>query len=69
MIDWVENGKTPSSLNATVLDGSKKGQTGELCAWPLRPSWESSKLQCVEMDQESKKTWEYAFDAYKLPLY
>lgn len=69
MIDWVENGKTPSTLNATVLEGSKKGQHGDLCAWPLRPSWESGQVQCVQMDEESRKTWEYAFDAYKLPLY
>lgn len=69
MIDWVENGKTPSTLNATVLEGSNKGRKGELCAWPLRPSWKNGALQCVQMDKETKATWEYDFDAYKLPLY
>lgn len=68
MIDWVENGKTPTTLNATVLDGANKGKKGEICAWPLRPVWEGDDMKCV-YHQESIDTWKYEFDAYKVPLY
>lgn len=68
MIDWVEKGNAPSTLNATVLSGDHKGENGELCAWPQRPLWKNGEMQCV-FDQESFETWQYEFDAYKLPLY
>jgi tannase len=37
MIDWVENGVQPTTLNATYLAGVDEGQNAQICAWPLRP--------------------------------
>ncbi|PSR82759.1 Tannase/feruloyl esterase [Coniella lustricola] len=70
MIDWVENGVEPVLLDATVLSGDNKGQTGKLCSWPLRPLWtnNATKMDCV-FDQASYDTWVYNFTAYALPLY
>lgn len=70
MIDWVENGNAPNRLNATHLGGDYKGQSAEICPWPLRPLWTNNgtTLNCV-FDQASLNTWNYKFDAYKLPLY
>ncbi|PSK34248.1 hypothetical protein B9Z65_8574 [Elsinoe australis] len=69
LIDWVEKGVVPQTLNATVLQGEKKGENRQICAWPLRPLWSGNgTLDCV-YDQKSIDTWMYDFDAYKLPLY
>lgn len=69
MIDWVEKGNAPDTLNATVLDGTHKGENGRVCAWPLRPVWKDGEMECVGIERESLETWEYEFDAYKVPLY
>lgn len=70
MIDWVENGVVPQTLNATVLEGANKGQKGQICAWPLRPLWTGNGTteQCV-YDQASINTWLYDFDGVKVPVY
>nr|CAT07374.1 tannase Atan1p precursor [Blastobotrys adeninivorans] len=70
MIDWVENGNTPTTLQATYLVGDNKGKPAEICPWPLRPTWtdEGSKLQCV-YDHTSINTWMYDFNAFSLPVY
>ncbi|KAJ5098810.1 tannase [Penicillium argentinense] len=70
LIDWVEKGHEPDKLNATVLQGSRRGTEEELCAWPLRPLWKGndSHMDCV-FDLRSYDTWRDSFDAYKLPLY
>ncbi|PYH92599.1 tannase and feruloyl esterase [Aspergillus ellipticus CBS 707.79] len=70
MIDWVENGVLPVTLNATVLQGELEGEKQQICAWPLRPLWANNgtTMNCV-FDQASYETWIYDFDAYKLPLY
>jgi tannase len=70
MIDWVENGITPVTLNATVLQGDNEGEKQQICAWPLRPLWSNNGtvMDCV-FDQASYDTWVYDFDAYALPLY
>ena len=70
MIDWVENGKNPSRLNATVSSGTHKGETQMLCQWPTRPLWHgnSSSFDCVN-DAASTKSWTYSFPAFKVPIY
>lgn len=70
MIDWVENGKKPSRLNATVSSGDHAGETQMLCQWPTRPLWSgnSSAFRCVE-DEKSVESWTYEFEAFKLPVY
>ncbi|KAH7112573.1 Tannase/feruloyl esterase [Dendryphion nanum] len=70
IIDWVENGIKPSTLNATVTSGDHAGEVQKLCQWPTRPLWSgnSSAFDCVE-DEASVESWTYTFDAFKLPVY
>ena len=70
MIDWVENGVEPITLNATHLAGDSVGTNAQICAWPLRPLWvdHSTNPTCV-YDQASIDTWMYDLDAFKLPVY
>lgn len=70
LIDWVENSVAPETLNSTVLSGTTKGQEWTLCPFPLRPLWSKNgtSMNCVH-DQKSMETWQYDFDAYKVPLY
>ena len=70
IINWVENGVKPSRLNATVSSGTYAGETQMLCQWPTRPLWKgnSSSFSCVN-DQESIDSWDYSFDAFKIPVY
>ena len=71
MIEWVEKGIVPQTLNATVLQGDRKGENEQVCAWPLRPSWSKSGNGSVEcrFDSKSLETWEVEFDAFKMPVY
>lgn len=69
MIDWVENGVAPDTLNSTVLQGEHQGETQELCAWPLRPFWRDDETMVCEYDQASIDSWMYTFDAFKRPIY
>ncbi|TEY54697.1 hypothetical protein BOTCAL_0239g00190 [Botryotinia calthae] len=70
LIEWVENGTVPVTLNATHLAGDYKGDNAQICAWPLRPLWinNGTTQDCV-FDQPSYDSWTYTFDAYKRPLY
>lgn len=70
MINWVEKGVVPQTLNATFLSGDSEGDNAQICAWPLRPLWSGNgtTFEC-QYDQTSINTWMYDFDAYKLPLY
>jgi tannase len=70
LIDWVEKGVVPETLNATVLQGSHVGENAQICAWPLRPYWKNNGtvMEC-QYDQASINTWLYDFDAFKLPVY
>lgn len=63
VIEWVEKGIAPQTLNNT-------GVASSLCRWPLRPMWSKNgtEYSCV-YDQPSIDSWKYDFDAYKLPLY
>lgn len=70
LIDWVENGKEPVTLNATVLQGENFGQSQQICAWPLRPLWANNgtSMDCV-YDQSSIDSWQYDLDAFPMPVY
>jgi tannase len=68
MIDWVENGVEPTTLNATVLQGEYEGETQDICGWPLRPYWNNGTMEC-QYDQASINSWLYNFDAIKMPVY
>jgi tannase len=70
LIDWVENGVTPVTLNATVLNGDYEGEQQQLRAWPLRPMWSSNgTVMACEYDQASIDSWNYNITAFKIPLY
>lgn len=70
LIDWVENGVQPVTLNATVLQGENIGDNKQICAFPLRPYWSnnSTTQECV-YDQTSIDTWNYDLDSFLLPVY
>lgn len=72
MILWVEEGVEPVRLAAAVSTGGNKGETQQLCSWPLRPFWGAAgangTMGC-EYDQESIDSWTYVFDAFKLPVF
>ncbi|GAB1199667.1 hypothetical protein APSETT444_009024 [Aspergillus pseudonomiae] len=70
LIEWVENNIVPETLNGTVQSGDHKGEQQQICAWPLRPFWKENGtvMDCV-YDQASLDTWDYDFDAYRIPLY
>jgi tannase len=70
LIDWVEHGTAPDTLNATVLLGEHMGENAQVCAWPLRPFWSTNgtTMEC-RYDQESIDTWLYDLDAFKVPVY
>ncbi|KAJ5649996.1 tannase and feruloyl esterase family protein [Penicillium longicatenatum] len=69
MIDWVENGVTPTRLNATVSSGDYEGETQMLCQWPSRPLWRNNATFDCVYDEKSIKTWTYDFPAFKIPVY
>lgn len=69
MIDWIENGIEPERLNATVGSGTFEGEVQKLCAYPLRPIWDSEGTLSCEYDQASIDSWTYTFDAFKMPVY
>lgn len=70
MIDWVENGNAPSTLNATILQGDLAGTNQQICEFPNRPLWSSNGtvMNCV-YDQTSLDTWYYDLNAFKTPVY
>jgi tannase len=70
LIDWVENGVEPVTLNATVLQGVNQGTNQQICAWPLRPYWtdNGTVMEC-EYDQKSIDSWHYDLNAFKMPVY
>ncbi|PYH66558.1 putative tannase [Aspergillus vadensis CBS 113365] len=70
LVDWVENGVEPVTLNATVLSGDYEGEEQKLCSWPLRPLWvnNATKMECV-YDQASIDTWKWTFDAFPITVW
>lgn len=70
IIDWVESGVAPDTLNGTVITGEHKGENQQICAWPSRPHWtnNSSSPECV-YDQTSLDTWMYDLDSFSMPVY
>ncbi|KAF3355251.1 hypothetical protein VdG1_04212 [Verticillium dahliae VDG1] len=63
VIEWVEGKTSPDTLRNT-------GTNAELCPWPLRPMWSGNgtEAECVS-DAAAVATWQYDFDAYRVPLY
>lgn len=70
LIDWVENGAAPVTLNATVLQGENIGTNQQICGWPLRPFWTNNgtTMEC-RYEQESIDSWIYDLDAFDMPVY
>lgn len=70
LINWVESGLAPNTLNGTVLQGDHQGENQQICAWPLRPQWsnDTSSPSCV-YDKTSLDTWMYDLDSFAMPVY
>ena len=70
LIDWVEKGVKPITLNATVLQGANIGDNAQICAWPLRPYWRNNgvDMEC-QYDKASIDTWLYDFNGVDMPVY
>jgi tannase len=70
MIQWVEQGIAPETLNATVLAGDFVGENRQVCEWPLRPLWkgENATMECV-YDQASLDSWKYDLSFTQLEIY
>lgn len=70
LIEWVENGVEPTTLNSTVFYGENVGDSRQICLWPMRPLWmaNGTVMQCV-YDQASIDTWHYDLNAFKMPVY
>jgi tannase len=64
VIDWVEKGVIPTTLNSTTPTGEVQG----LCTWPLRPLWANTTMQCV-YDQKSIDTWLPKLDSIPVPVW
>ncbi|KAJ5712374.1 hypothetical protein N7493_008842 [Penicillium malachiteum] len=67
LIDWVENGIEPKTLNGNIQSTGKQQQ---ICGWPLRPLFTNNgtDAECVH-DQKSIGTWKYDLDAFKMPTF
>ncbi|KAJ3348576.1 hypothetical protein HDU83_001258 [Entophlyctis luteolus] len=63
MIEWVENGVAPDTLNST-------SNINTVCRWPLRPLWtdDGATFNCV-YDQAGIDSFIYDLNAYKIPVY
>lgn len=70
LIDWVEQGVEPVTLNGTILQGEHIGDNQQMCAWPLRPLWTNNgtKMDCV-YDQPSIDSWIYDLNAFDVPVF
>ncbi|GMF75584.1 Tannase and feruloyl esterase [Aspergillus oryzae] len=67
LIDWVENGIEPKTLNGTI---QSTGEQQQICGWPLRPYFKNNATnpECV-YDQKSLDTWKYNLNAFKMPIF
>ena len=70
LIQWVEGGVEPTTLNSTILLGDNIGDNAQICVWPTRPYWteNGTKMEC-EYDQTSLNTWHYDLNSWKMPVY
>ena len=68
IINWVEKGIVPTTLNATHLAGDMIGSNAQICAWPYRPLYANATQSCV-FDQKSYKTWIYDLNAFDIEVY
>lgn len=66
IIQWVEEGVKPTTLNATVAD---TGVTSEVCAWPSRPYWTDNATMTCQANETSVNTFLYTLNAFKEPIY
>ena len=70
MIDWVEKGVQPTTLNATHLAGGNIGANAQICGWPLRPLWSNNGTSMKYVhDAASIKTFEYDLDTFNMVVY
>ncbi|OAA66683.1 Tannase/feruloyl esterase [Niveomyces insectorum RCEF 264] len=64
LIDWVENGVPPESLNGTTQSGSSTQKT--ICLWPSTPVWSASGEFRCETTPNFAETYIQLPDAWKI---
>lgn len=71
IIEWVENGAVPATLNGTLQGGADEGEIQSICSFPLRPYWSDNTTvspDCV-YDQASIDSWSYDLTAFSTVVY
>ena len=71
IIEWVENGVVPTTLNGTIQGGANEGDIQDMCSYPLRPYWSDNTTvspSCV-YDQASIDSWNYDLTAFSTVIY
>ncbi|KAJ3007755.1 hypothetical protein HKX48_008951 [Thoreauomyces humboldtii] len=68
VIEWVEEGVAPDTLNGTVFYGENKGKVEPICQWPLRPLWVDGTMEC-RYDQASIDSWQYNLTGVSIPVF
>lgn len=68
MIQWVEQGVVPTTINATVESGANEGEVQEVCAFPLRPYWTDNSTMVCE-NSTSVDVFLPELDAYLQTVY
>ncbi|CAK7203601.1 hypothetical protein SEUCBS139899_006338 [Sporothrix eucalyptigena] len=73
MIEWVEQGIDPVTLNATVVSSCATDYLAndQLCSWPLRPVYHNNGTEktCEFPDEAAFNTWIYDLNAFPMYVY
>ncbi|CAK7215356.1 hypothetical protein SBRCBS47491_002456 [Sporothrix bragantina] len=76
MIEWVEQGVEPVTLNATVIQScaTDYGANDQLCSWPLRPVYSTNSNNvtsktCEFPSEAAFNSWIYDLDAFPIYVY
>ncbi|CAK7242203.1 MAG: hypothetical protein STHCBS139747_003683 [Sporothrix thermara] len=73
MINWVERGIEPATLNATIISScaADAGANAQICQWPLRPVYSNNGTSkaCEFPSDEALASWTYDLDAFPITVY
>ena len=69
MIEWVEYGVVPVTINATVESCAKEGEVQHVCTWPYRHYWVNDTTMICKNDASSVGAILWDLDAYLQPVY
>lgn len=71
VIEWVEAGVNPATLNGTIQGGAQEGVEQGICSFPTRPQWSSNSTvpECVWPEQDAIDVWFPTLDSIPVPVY